>query len=1653
MKTHTAGWIVATLALAVGMQAGTAQATDYTWNGGTGNWNASNWGPGGPSTGPTTAGNTATINSGTVNVNVAGLSNVDLIIIGSGATLNTYNYNGVNTYAGFKLDMKGGTFAGSGNSGNYGAAALNAMTVSGSAASTISASSYFNISEPTTFNVGDVTGNATVDLTVSPSLRNTGWGSISGLTKTGAGTMLLSGVNTYTGKTIINDGTVKISAKTGLGGNPGSSTADALTLNGGTLQTTASITIDDANRGFTLGTSGGTFNVDPSTTFTVPRVIAGAGALTKTGTGKLTLSGNNTYTGNTTISSGTLEMASNLITNSPIIFIGDGATLNGTGGFTLKASQTVTGTGATGFVSPVVGTGLITAGNNIVSSSGTLTITRFSVLGSGNQITEGDIRTGGAGTYQRGLLVGNGGTGVLTITGGSLTSLGGSTNPDLIGHGNTGNGTLIINGGSYTNTASTGTLNLGTDSSHTQSGTLTITTGAATINKLVYNVGNASGSGIVNLDGGTLTLSAITVTAGATKQFNFNGGQFIAGAAIPAFSGLTLNVKNGGAKIDTSGYSFTISDPLLDDGTGGLTKSGTGTLTLSGANTYDGATTISGGTLSLTHLNAMQNSPLDTANSLVGDGSNGLKTDQSNLKLGGLSGNKNLADIFTTSSGGYGSVSTLTLNAGTGADLTYSGIIANGAAGMALTKTGAGSQTLSGDNAFTGATTVSDGTLLVNSPGSLHVDSDVSVTGGTLGGNGTINGNVTVGAAGSVAPAGDSAGTLAIGQNLDISALADSGSGKLKFGLAAIGSSDQITVGGTLTIGTGVLGFSDFEFTDLGGMQAGTYTLITSMGLSDTLAAGDLTGTVGAFSCTLKKTGNNLEMDVSTAGAPYVVSVSSALADGSYDAGTVIDIDVTFDHAVTVIGSPTLLIETGVTDREATYVGGTATKLTFRHTVESGDTNGELDYTDTDALALNLGSIKDSVNQDADLALPVPGEAGSLGDNKDIVIDTVVPTLAGTDIEDDKDGGTIPIGLVTYTVTFSEDMDAATLTAADFGNAGGASYSIGSITEPSPGEFSVPVTPTSEGTLQLKVNAGADVADAAGNALDTALAITDDTTLTITIPTLTWDANGTGGGQTDGGGTWLNANQWWNGSGNASWSSGNNAVFGNNSGTAGSVALASPTTVNSLIFNTFSSTYTLGTVGQSITLNAAGMTMNSGAGAVTFVSPITGSGSITVNGTGRLVLGASGTVPAHSYSGTTTINGGVTMFSGNTGNLSANGNIVLNGGILESYWTGGLTRALGTGANQLAITGGESGFGMNGNNGCTFNLGGTAIVWGSANFNPTKFVLQSQYSQNNSAVTFSSPINLSGADRTIVAHQGRDWGASSTLSGVLSNSTGTAGLIKEGWGLLILSGGNTFNGGVTLNGGTLRLDNAQAMGTNSVGAGVSGPLVFTGASTLNINAQSPTVAALSGTSSFGTITTTAGGARTFTVNQASSTAFGGVIQNGNGTLALTKSGSGSLTLSGTHTYTGNTTVSAGTLLVNGSTHADSAVAVNGTATLGGTGIISNSVTVAATATLQPGAPEGTLTITGSATIDGKLAITLDGSGSVLDVGGVLDLTGATLQVTGSTLSTVRVIAEYGSRNGTFGSNLILPPGWFVDYNYQGNKIALTGPAGSTFRFR
>ena len=126
-----------------------------------------------------------------------------------------------------------------------------------------------------------------------------------------------------------------------------------------------------------------------------------------------------------------------------------------------------------------------------------------------------------------------------------------------------------------------------------------------------------------------------------------------------------------------------------------------------------------------------------------------------------------------------------------------------------------------------------------------------------------------------------------------------------------------------------------------------------------------------------------------------------------------------------------------------------------------------------------------------------PG-TGQMQFTPEVMVDVTPPTLIGSGIVDNKSGGPAQKNnMVTYAVTFSEDMAAGTVDASDFGNAGSAPISFGTVIETAPGVFSVQVTPTDTGTLQLQVNALAELKDTGGLALDTSAAIVDDTTLTV----------------------------------------------------------------------------------------------------------------------------------------------------------------------------------------------------------------------------------------------------------------------------------------------------------------------------------------------------------------------------------------------------------------------------------------------------------------------------------------------------------------------------------------------------------------------------
>jgi autotransporter-associated beta strand protein len=258
-------------------------------------------------------------------------------------------------------------------------------------------------------------------------------------------------------------------------------------------------------------------------------------------------------------------------------------------------------------------------------------------------------------------------------------------------------------------------------------------------------------------------------------------------------------------------------------------------------------------------------------------------------------------------------------------------------------------------------------------------------------------------------------------------------------------------------------------------------------------------------------------------------------------------------------------------------------------------------------------------------------------------------------------------------------------------------------------------------------------------------------------------------------------------------------------------------------------------------------------------------------------------------------------------------------------------------------------------------------------------------------ITFADNMGLGAATRTITIGSN----ATYSFNGIFSGSTGTGLTINASPGAtgnITLGGNNSFNGPFSANGGITNLSVNGALGAVSSVTIASGATVRTSVlgltnaindsaavtvnGTLDVSGGTETVASLAGTNTGAFLTIGKSGATTgsFTVGDANSTSFAGVIQDGaagGGTTTFTKQGAGTLTLTNANTYSGATAVTAGTLLVNnttGSGTGTSSVTVNGSGTtLGGTGAISGSVSVsntAAGAIVNPG-PKGTAGTSGS----------------------------------------------------------------------------------------
>ncbi|EAO6489959.1 autotransporter outer membrane beta-barrel domain-containing protein [Salmonella enterica subsp. enterica serovar Albany] len=521
---------------------------------------------------------------------------------------------------------------------------------------------------------GDVTNDAVLELNTGGTFDNVISGS-GQVVKSGDDALTLSGANTYTGGTTINDGTLVATSVDALGTGDVTDNATLELNTGGTFDNAISgsgqvvksgdkmLTLSGANSysGGTLISDGtlvasnveslGTGDVTNNATLELntggdfTNNISGSGQVVKSGDETLTLSGSNTYTGGTTINDGTLvatsveALGSGDVTNDAVLALNTGGdfanNIGGTGSVVKSGDETLT----------LSGSNTYTGGTLI--SSGTLVANDVNALGTGDVTDNATLMLNTGGDFINNI----GGTGrveksgddTLTLsgsnsyTGGTLISSGTlvATNVDALGSGDvTDNATLELNtGGTFDNAISgSGQVVKSGDETLTLSGANSYTGGTLiSSGTLVANDVNALGTGDVT-DNAVLELNtggdfdnAISGSGQVVKSGDetltlsgansYTGGTLISGGTLVATSVEALGsgdvTDNAVLELNTGGtFDNAIS------GSGQVVKSGDKTLTLSGANSYTGGTTISGGTLVASNVEALGSGDIDNYASL-----------------------------------------------------------------------------------------------------------------------------------------------------------------------------------------------------------------------------------------------------------------------------------------------------------------------------------------------------------------------------------------------------------------------------------------------------------------------------------------------------------------------------------------------------------------------------------------------------------------------------------------------------------------------------------------------------------------------------------------------------------------------------------------------------------------------------------------------------------------------------------------------------------------------------------------------------------------------------------------------------------------------------------------------------------------------------
>ncbi|EBU3014037.1 AIDA autotransporter-like protein ShdA, partial [Salmonella enterica] len=1312
-----------------------------------------------------------------------------------------------------------------------------------------------------TFNLADADDSFTVNTVLENVDANSGWNGQS-LTKTGAGTLILNAENTYTGGTTISDGTLVANNVEALG--TGNVTDNArLELN-----------------------TGGDFD----------NAISGSGQVVKSGDETLTLSGANSYTGGTTISGGTL-VASNVealgtgdVTDNATLELNTGGTfdnvISGSGQVVKSGDETLTLSGANSY----------TGGTTI--SGGTLVASNVEALGTGDITDNATLELNAGGDFANNI----GGTGSVVKSGDKTLTLSGT---------NTYTGGTTISGGTLvaSNVNALGSGNV------TDNATLELSTGGDFAN-------NIGGTGSVVKSGDeTLTLSGANSYTGGTT---ISGGTLVASNVEALGTGDVTD--NATLELNTGGdFDNAIS------GSGQVVKSGDKTLTLSGANSYSGATTISGGTLIATHVNALGTGAIDNRASLLLD----------------ASGQFTVTDL-TTESGGN-------------------------------TEIGAGS-TLQA----TTLTQKSDSTLTIN-----------------------LNSNTAD-------PVIHAASQVSLAGTLDITGVGD----VLDSDPASTDDLDTFTlIASDKTIA------GDFEKLTVAGMDADLADFITVDGrIDDTGKQYELTTALTWYA----------DRDDAVTDAHGTFNLTNA--DGSFAVNTVLEnVDATLDPASATGWDGTSLIKQGagtlILNAENTYTGGT-TISGGTLVATNVDALGSGDVTDDATLELNTGGTFDNaisgsgqVVKSGDDVLTLSGansySGGTLISDGTLVASNVDALGSGdvtnnATLEMNTGGDFINNIGGTGRVEKSGD-DTLTLSGSNT-YTGGTLISDGTLVASNVEALGTGDV-TNNATLELNtggtfdnaisgsgqvVKSGDDVLTLSGaNSYSGGTLISDGTLVASNVEALgTGDVTDDATLELNTGGTFDNAI---GGSGNVVKSGADTLTLSGSNSYTGGTTISGGTLVASNVE----------ALGTGDVTNNATLELNTGGD---FINNIGGTGRVEKSGDDTLTLSGSNT-----YTGGTLINGGTLVASNvealGTGDVTDNATLALN--------TGGTFDNAISGSGQVVKSGDET-LTLSGTNSYT---GGTTISGGTLVATNVEALGSGDVTDDatlelNTGGTFDNAISgsgqvvksgdkmltLSGAnsysggtlisDGTLVASNVEALGTGDVTNNATlelntggdftNNISGSGQVEKSGDDALTLSGANSYSGGTLISDGTLVASNVEALGTGDV----------TDDATLELNTGGDFDNAISGSGQVvksGDETLTLSGSNTYTggtlissgtlvANDVNALGTGDVTDNAvlelntggdfinsiGGTGRVEKSGDETLTLSGSNTYTGGTTINDGTLVATSVDALGSGdVTDNATLELNTGGDFTNNI--GGTGRVEKSG-DGTLTLSGSNTYTGGTTI-------------------------------------------------------------------------------